>query len=149
MVDIGELMAILPHRYPFLMVDRLLELEPGVRGKGVKNVTVNEPQFLGHYPGRPLMPGVLILEAMAQVAGAVYLSLAGLEGRIPVLAGIDRARFRRPAVPGDQLIIEVELGRAKAGVAKASGRATVDGAMVAEAELIFASMAGEARKAEK
>ncbi|MDI6869807.1 MAG: 3-hydroxyacyl-ACP dehydratase FabZ [Bacillota bacterium] len=148
-MDIGELMAILPHRYPFLMVDRLLELEPGVRGKGVKNVTVNEPQFLGHYPGRPLMPGVLILEAMAQVAGAVYLSLAGLEGRIPVLAGIDRARFRRPAVPGDQLIIEVELGRAKAGVAKASGRATVDGAMVAEAELIFASMAGEARKAEK
>jgi 3-hydroxyacyl-[acyl-carrier-protein] dehydratase len=136
-------MAILPHRYPFLMVDRLLERAPGVRAKGLKNVTVNEPHFLGHYPGRPLMPGVLILEAMAQVAGAAYPAGEGSEKRVPVLAGVDRARFRRPVVPGDQLVIEVELGRAKAGLVKATGRATVNGALVAEAELLFASLPGE------
>ncbi|MGE5553960.1 MAG: 3-hydroxyacyl-ACP dehydratase FabZ [Betaproteobacteria bacterium] len=148
-MEIGELMAILPHRYPFLMVDRLLEVEPGVRARGLKNVTVNEPHFPGHYPGRPLMPGVLILEAMAQVAGAASLAAGELEGRVPVLAGIDRARFRRPVVPGDQLVIEVELGRAKAGVAKATGRATVDGVLVAEAELMFAGMPIDAKKADR
>ncbi len=148
-MEITELMAVLPHRYPFLMVDRLLELEPGVRAKGLKNVTVNEPHFPGHYPGRPLMPGVLILEAMAQVAGAAYPADDELRGRVPVLAGVDRARFRRPVVPGDQLVIEVELGRAKAGIVKATGRATVEGVMVAEAELLFASLPGEAKKADK
>jgi 3-hydroxyacyl-[acyl-carrier-protein] dehydratase len=148
-VEITELMAVLPHRYPFLMIDRMLSLEPGVRGTGLKNVSVNEPQFTGHYPGRPLLPGVLILEAMAQVAGAVYLSQGDLTGRTPVLAGVDRARFRRPVVPGDQLILDVELGRSKGGIVKASGVARVDGKVVAEADLMFASMPGEAKERER
>lgn len=148
-MQIEELMTLLPHRYPFLMVDRLLSLEPGVRATGLKNVTINEPQFVGHYPGRPLLPGVLILEAMAQVAGAVWLSVEGLKGRVPVFAGVDRARFRRPVVPGDQLVIEVEIGKSKAGVVKAAGRAKVDGAVVAEAELMFASIPGAAKDGEK
>lgn len=137
-------MAVLPHRYPFLLVDRMLSLEPGKRGTGLKNVTANEPQFQGHYPGRPIMPGVLLLEAMAQVAGVVYLSQEGMEGRVPLFAGVDGARFRRPVVPGDQLLIEVEIVKAKAGVVKASGKVTVDGAVVAEADLMFASLPAQA-----
>lgn len=143
-LEIGEILAILPHRYPFLLVDRMVSLEPGKRGTGLKNVSVNEPQFQGHYPGRPIMPGVLLLEAMAQVAGIVYLAQEGMEGRVPLFAGVDRARFRRPVVPGDQLLIEVEIGKAKAGVVKATGKVTAGGAVVAEAELMFASLPAQA-----
>lgn len=145
-MDVKEIMEILPHRYPFLMVDRLLEVEPGKRAVGLKNVTINEPHFTGHYPGHPIMPGVLILEAMAQVCGALWLSQEGLAGRLPLFAGIDGARFRRPVVPGDQLIIEVEVDRAKAGIVKAKARAKVEGQLAAEAELTFASTPNDAKK---
>lgn len=143
-MDIREIMARLPHRYPFLMVDRLLSLEPGVRAVGLKNVTVNEPHFTGHYPARPIFPGVLILEALAQVAGLAIYSPERHRGRVPVLAAVDGARFRRPVVPGDRLVLSVEILKAKGGIVKAAGKAEVDGQVVAEANLMFASVPGEA-----
>lgn len=139
-MNVVEIMAILPHRYPFLMVDRLLSLEPGVKGVGVKNVTANEPQFMGHYPGRPIFPGVLVLEAMAQVGGLIFYSPDNNHDRVPVLAAVDGARFRRLVVPGDQLVITVETVKAKGGIVKCRGTAAVDGQLVAEAELMFASV---------
>lgn len=139
MIDIEEIMTILPHRYPFLLVDRILEIEPGKRIVGIKNVTLNEPFFQGHFPGKPVMPGVLLIEAMAQV-GAVLL-LKDIENRNEKLAlftGIDEARFRRQVTPGDQIRFELEVLKIKATMAKLRGRATVDGEMACEATVLCA-----------
>ncbi len=134
----AEIQGLIPHRYPFLLVDRIDELEPGVRAVGVKNVTQNEPFFQGHFPGYPVMPGVLIIEALAQV-GAVGV-LAGGEHRdkLALFAGIDGVRFRRQVLPGDVLTLEVEIERLKGRAGRGKGRATVGGERVCEAGLMFA-----------
>jgi len=136
-MDINAILAVLPHRYPFLLIDRIVELDEGKRAVGVKNVTYNEPFFQGHFPGAPVMPGVLIVEAMAQV-GAVLL-LRGIQDRSSKLvyfAGIDQARFRRPVVPGDQVRFEVQVLKLRARTARLRGEAFVDGVLVAEAEML-------------
>jgi 3-hydroxyacyl-[acyl-carrier-protein] dehydratase len=138
-MDIHQILTRLPHRYPFLLVDRVLELDKNERVLALKNVTINEPFFGGHFPHRPVMPGVLILEAMAQAAA--LLSFASMdqdpgEDTVVYFAGIDAARFKRPVEPGDQLMIEAKLLRAKSGIYKYSARATVNGELAAEAELM-------------
>jgi beta-hydroxyacyl-ACP dehydratase FabZ len=132
-----EIEAILPHRYPFLLVDRILELELGKRVVGIKNVTATEPFFPGHFPGHPIMPGVLILEAMAQVGGVLLMRTldASTEKKVIYFTGIDHARFRKPVVPGDQIRIEVELVQLRRQVCRMRGTATVDGKLAAEAEM--------------
>ncbi len=132
-----EIQEILPHRYPFLLVDRILDLELGKRVVGIKNVTINEPFFQGHFPGHPIMPGVLILEAMAQVGGFLLMrSLdARAEKKVMYFTGIDKARFRRPVVPGDQLRFELELLQLRRQMCRMRGQASVEGKLVAEAEL--------------
>jgi 3-hydroxyacyl-[acyl-carrier-protein] dehydratase len=135
-LDVNEIRQILPHRYPFLLVDRILELEPE-RIVGIKNVTVNEPFFNGHFPEFPVMPGVMIVEAMAQTAGVLVLkSIPDRDSKLVLLVSIEAAKFRRPVVPGDQLRIEMTVIRRKGSVAKMAGRATVDGLLVAEAEVM-------------
>ncbi len=136
LLDVNEIRRILPHRYPFLLVDRIVELE-NESIVGIKNVTVNEPFFQGHFPEFPVMPGVLIVEAMAQTAGVLVLkSIPDRDRKIVLLASVDVAKFRRPVVPGDQLRIEMTVLRRKGSVAKMAGRATVDGVLVAEAEMM-------------
>ncbi len=135
-IDIEEIRKILPHRYPMLLVDRIVELEPD-RVVGIKNVTVNEPFFQGHFPEFPVMPGVLIVESMAQVAGVLVLKqIPDRANKLVLLAGIDNAKFRRPVLPGDQLRIEMKVLKKKSSVAKMLGVATVDGAVVAEVEVL-------------
>jgi 3-hydroxyacyl-[acyl-carrier-protein] dehydratase len=139
MMDIHEIRKQLPHRYPFLLVDRVLELEKGKRIKALKNVTINEPFFGGHFPNRPVMPGVLMLEAMAQAAALLAFDTAGVtmdDKTVYYFAGIDGARFKRPVEPGDQLIMDVELDRVRAGIYKFKGVIRVAGDMVCEAELM-------------
>ncbi|QQE66207.1 beta-hydroxyacyl-ACP dehydratase [Leptolyngbya sp. BL0902] len=132
-----EIQALLPHRYPFALVDRIIDYVPGKQATGIKNVTFNEPHFQGHFPGRPIMPGVLIVEAMAQVGGIVLTQIDGVSG-LCVFAGIDKVRFRRPVVPGDQLIMTVELLAIKRmRFGKMFGRAEVDGQLACEGELMF------------
>ncbi len=134
----AEIRRLIPHRYPFLLVDRVEELEPGVRAVGVKNVTQNEPFFQGHFPDYPVMPGVLIVEALAQV-GAVGVMAAGEHAdKLALFAGIDGVRFRRQVVPGDVLTLEVEIDRLKGRVGRGTGRAAVGGERVCEAQLMFA-----------
>lgn len=137
MLDINEIMNILPHRYPFLMVDRIIELEAGKSIVGIKNVSVNEPFFQGHFPGHPVMPGVLIIEAMAQVAGILaYLSSDdSFRSKVTYFASIDNARFRKPVVPGDQLRFEISALGCKRGIWIFDAKAFVDGKLVTEAEL--------------
>jgi len=129
-------MKLLPHRYPFLLVDRIVELEEGKRAVGIKNVTINEPFFQGHYPGHPIMPGVLIIEAMAQVGGALasLTAMAG-ENQVPYFTGIDKARFRKPVGPGDVLRFELELINCRRGLYCFEGKAYVEETLVAQAEL--------------
>jgi 3-hydroxyacyl-[acyl-carrier-protein] dehydratase len=135
-LDINEIRAILPHRYPFLLVDRIIELEAD-RVVGIKNVTANEIFFQGHFPDFPVMPGVLIVEAMAQAAGVLVLkSMPDRDKKLVLLVAIENAKFRKPVVPGDQLRLEMAVIKRKASVAKMAGRATVDGVVVAEAEVM-------------
>lgn len=131
-----DIMKLLPHRYPFLLVDRIAEFEAGKRIVGIKNVTINEPFFQGHFPDHPIMPGVLILEAMAQVGG-VYAILAKEvgENQVPYFVGIDKAKFRKPVLPGDVVHLDLELLKVKRGIYQFNGKATVDGKVVAQAEL--------------
>lgn len=136
-MDINEIMKHLPHRFPMLLVDRVLEVEPGKRMRGLKNVTMNEAFFVGHYPGRPIMPGVLIIEAIAQAGAVILLSDPRHEGYIPVIGSIDDVRFRQQVVPGDQLISEVELLWFRSSIGRLRGQATVDGAVVATMEMTF------------
>lgn len=140
-MDIHEIMRHLPHRYPIILVDRVLEVEKGKRILALKNVSINEPVFMGHFPHYPVMPGVLIIEAMAQAAAIlafVSLEKPASKEAIYLFAGIDGARFKRPVGPGDQLHLEATLLREKNGIGKFSGKATVDGLLVAEAELLCA-----------
>ncbi len=136
-MDIKAILDLLPHRYPFVMVDRILELERGKCITGLKNVSMGEPFFQGHFPGEPVMPGVLILEGMAQ-AGAVlaYLSTDSIDGKLVYFAGLDKVRFRKVVRPGDQLIFKLDMIRQKSKLTKMSGKAYVDDVLVAEAELL-------------
>jgi len=137
-IDIVEILKVLPHRYPFVMVDRILSMDIGKQVVGLKNVTINEPFFQGHFPERPVMPGVLILEGMAQVGGimAFYASPEAIGKKLLFFAGIDKARFRRPVVPGDQLIFTLDFLKQKRSITIMSAKATVDDQIVAEAELM-------------
>lgn len=136
-LDISRILETLPHRYPFLLVDRVVEMEEGKRVVGIKNVTINEPFFQGHFPGHPVMPGVLIVEAMGQVGGLLLMSLVeDPEGKVVYLTGLDKVRFRQPVRPGDQLVCELELLRRRGTHCKVRGVARVEGAVVAEAELM-------------
>lgn len=143
MIEIKEIMAILPHAYPFLLVDRIVEIEPGKRVVGIKNVTYNEPFFPGHFPGRPIMPGVLIVEAMAQTAGVLVFNSLPQEDRNKSVffLGIDNVRFRKPVIPGDQLRMEIEITRHRQSIWGFKGKALVDGNLVAEGDLL--AMIGE------
>jgi 3-hydroxyacyl-[acyl-carrier-protein] dehydratase len=136
--DIQGIMNLLPHRYPFLLVDRVLELVGGEKVVALKNVTINEPFFQGHFPGQPVMPGVLIIEAMAQVGGILAYETAAPENRDRLIyfMGMDKVRFRKPVVPGDQIIFKAKILKFRSKVAKMSGSATVDGQLAAEAELM-------------
>ncbi len=139
MMDIYQILKLLPHRYPFLLVDRVLEIDKGKRIKALKNVSVNEPFFTGHFPSRPVMPGVLMLEALAQAAGLLSFDMLGVapdENTVFYFVGIDNARFKRPVEPGDQLILEVELDRIKGGIYKFKGVARVDNSIACEADLM-------------
>jgi 3-hydroxyacyl-[acyl-carrier-protein] dehydratase len=133
MMNINEIMQYLPHRYPFLLVDRIIDLQPGKSITGIKNVTFNEPFFQGHFPGQPIMPGVLIIEAMAQVAGIAAFS-SGMEGKAVYFMSIEKAKFRRPVVPGDQLRLEIKVLQQRGNVWKFSGSTTVDGKVASEAD---------------
>jgi 3-hydroxyacyl-[acyl-carrier-protein] dehydratase len=137
-LDAEAIQRILPHRYPFLLVDRVIELEPPNRAVGIKQVTVNEPFFQGHFPGYPVMPGVLIVEAMAQVGGVAVLSAVEFAGKLALFAGIDKVRFKRQVKPGDTLRIEVELAQIRRGIGLGSGTATVDGELACRGEIMFA-----------
>jgi 3-hydroxyacyl-[acyl-carrier-protein] dehydratase len=134
---IEDIQKLLPHRYPFLLVDRIIDFVPNKSATGIKNVTFNEPFFQGHFPERPIMPGVLIVEAMAQVGGIVLRHLPGMENQLSLFAGIDKVRFRRPVVPGDRLTITTELIVARKRFGKMHGRAEVDGQLACEGELMF------------
>ncbi len=140
-MDINEILGYLPHRYPFLLVDRVIEIEEGKRIVAIKNVTINEPFFPGHFPGHPVMPGVLIVEAMAQVAALLSFKSMGVkpdENSVVLFAGIDNVRFKRQVVPGDQLVFEVEILQSKRNIYKYKGIARVDGQLATEAELMCA-----------
>ncbi|MEA5467631.1 3-hydroxyacyl-ACP dehydratase FabZ [Spirulina sp. 06S082] len=136
-MGIEEIQSLLPHRYPFALVDRIIEFVPEKKAVGIKNVSINEPFFQGHFPTRPIMPGVLIVEAMAQVGGLILTQMDN-SGRLFVFAGIDKVRFRRPVIPGDRLVMTVELLRIRGGrFGKMHGRTEVDGLLVTEGEMMF------------
>jgi len=136
-MDINEILQILPHRYPFLLVDRIIELEPGKRAVGIKNLTINEPQFTGHFPDRPIMPGVLMIEAMAQVGACALFSLEKYRGQLGILAGVDKMRFKRQAIPGDTLVITSEVLKLKSGFGWFKCDIHVDNELVCRGEIMF------------
>ncbi|WP_430790255.1 3-hydroxyacyl-ACP dehydratase FabZ [Virgibacillus flavescens] len=137
-MDIQEIKETIPHRYPFLLVDKVIDMEVGKSVTGIKNVSINEPFFQGHFPDYPVMPGVLILEALAQVGAIAVLGIEENKGKIGFLAGIDKCRFKRQVKPGDQLKLEVEIIRIKGPIGKGKAVATVDGEVACEAEIMFA-----------
>jgi len=138
-LDVKMIQGIIPHRYPFLLVDRILEMGEN-RIVGLKNVSINEPFFQGHFPGHPVMPGVLIIEALAQTAGVYALSNSENKGKIAYFASIDHVKFRKPVVPGDQLTLEVDIGKSRLRIVQVHGTAKVNGDVVAEADMMFAIM---------
>lgn len=138
MLDSEQIKAIIPHRYPFLLVDKVVEVEDEKRVVGLKNVSINEPFFQGHFPEYPVMPGVLILEALAQTGAIAVLGMEQNKGKIGFLAGVDKCRFKRQVKPGDQLRLEVEIIRLKGPIGKGKAVATVDGEVACEAEIMFA-----------
>ncbi|RFU67095.1 3-hydroxyacyl-[acyl-carrier-protein] dehydratase FabZ [Peribacillus saganii] len=139
-LNITQIKEIIPHRYPFLLVDKIIEIEEGVRAVGIKNVTANEEFFNGHFPDFPVMPGVLILEALAQVGATAVLVKEENRGKIGLFAGVDKCRWKKQVFPGDQLRLEVELVRFKGQIGKGKAVATVDGEVACEAEVMFALM---------
>jgi beta-hydroxyacyl-ACP dehydratase FabZ len=139
MLGIQEIMNTLPHRYPFLLVDKIVEMDVGKRVVGIKNVTINEPFFQGHFPGQPIMPGVLILEAMAQVAGVMALKTVPpdqVQNKVIYFMTIDKAKFRKPVIPGDQLRFEMDVIKMRSNIMNIKGQALVEGSLVAEAEMM-------------
>ena len=137
-MNIQDIMATTPHRYPFLLVDRMIEIDQeNLTAVGIKNVTMNEPHFMGHFPGNPIMPGVLILEALAQTAGMLVLSRPDFKGKVPLFVGVDNMKIRRMVVPGDQLRLEVHIPTLRKRFAKAHVKATVDGQVAAEGNMTF------------
>lgn len=147
MIDVKEIQNILPHRYPFLLVDRITEIESGAKAVGIKNVTINEPFFTGHFPGNPIMPGVLIVEAMAQVAGILAFR-SGVKGDTVYFMSIEKAKFRKPVVPGDQIRLEITTLQKRGNVWKFSGTTTVNEKLVAEAEFTAMVVEEDALKAQ-
>jgi len=137
-LDALQIQLIIPHRYPFLLVDRIIDLEAGKRAVGIKNVTMGDGFFQGHFPGYPVMPGVLIVEAMAQVGAVALLLLPEYQGQMAFFAGIDKVRFKRQVKPGDTLHLKIELGQLRRGFGTGSGTATVDGEIACRGELMFA-----------
>jgi len=139
MFGIQEIMSTLPHRYPFLLVDKIVEMDIGKRVVGIKNVTINEPFFQGHFPGQPIMPGVLILEAMAQVGGVMALKTVPpdqVQNKVIYFMTIDKAKFRKPVIPGDQIRFEMDVIKIRSNIVNFKGQALVDGSLVAEAEMM-------------
>ena len=136
-LEAADIMRIIPHRYPFLLIDRVVELEPGKRVVAMKSVTANEPQFTGHFPGRPIMPGVLMVEALAQAGAVAVLSLPDYRGKLALFAGIDECRFRRTVLPGDALRLEVTLDKLRGVFGRGRGVASVDGEVAVEATISF------------
>lgn len=140
MIDIKEIMSVLPHRYPFLLIDKITALDKGKSAVGIKNVTVNEPFFQGHFPGHPIMPGVLIIEAMAQVGGVLAFKSADVSNKVVYFMGIDGARFRKPVMPGDTLELALTVTKCRGAIWAFKGEARVAGTLVAEAELMATIM---------
>jgi 3-hydroxyacyl-[acyl-carrier-protein] dehydratase len=138
MLDVNQIKEVIPHRYPFLLIDQVIEMEEGKRVVAKKNVTINEPFFQGHFPNHPVMPGVLIVEALAQAGAVAMLQKEENQGKIGFLAGIDSCRFKRQVVPGDTLMLEVEITRLKGPIGKGKAKASVDGKTACEAEIMFA-----------
>jgi 3-hydroxyacyl-[acyl-carrier-protein] dehydratase len=134
-LEAADIMRIIPHRYPFLLIDRIVELEPGKRAVGIKAITANEPQFTGHFPGRPIMPGVLMVEALAQTAAVAVMTLDEYRGKLGLFAGIDDCRFRRMVLPGDTLVLKVEVEKLRGMFGRVRGVASVDGEVAVEATL--------------
>ncbi|NLX71174.1 MAG: 3-hydroxyacyl-ACP dehydratase FabZ [Clostridiales bacterium] len=137
-MDIQEIMGYIPHRYPFLLIDKIIEFVPGEKAVGIKNVTANEWFFQGHFPGRPIMPGVLILEALAQLGAVIVLHDENNRGKIPVFTGVDKLRFRRQVVPGDQLRLEAKINRIRGRMGKGFVKALVEDEVAVEGEIMFA-----------
>ena len=137
-IDINQIREIIPHRYPFLLIDRITYLDPGLKAIGYKNITANEPFFQGHFPGNPIMPGVLIVEALAQLGCAAMLVKEEYKDKIGLFAGIENVRFKKPVIPGDKLDLTVELLKLKGPIGKFKGEAKVDGVLACEGEVLFA-----------
>ncbi|QGT98710.1 3-hydroxyacyl-[acyl-carrier-protein] dehydratase, FabZ form [Candidatus Syntrophocurvum alkaliphilum] len=136
-MDINKIMEILPHRYPFLLVDKIIELVPGEKAVGIKNLTINEPFFAGHFPGRPIMPGVLMIESMAQVGACALLGQEKYQDKLAFLAGVDNMRFKRLAVPGDRLVITSNVVRVKGNFGKFSAQIKIDDELICQGDLMF------------